>query len=495
MTNLPQINALEWVAIDRELSSRSLADFVKLAWKQLEPENPYVHGWHIDAVCEHLEAVTNGDIKRLLINVPPGTMKSLLVNVFWPVWEWGPKGLPAMRYMAASHAQDLSIRDNLKMRRLVESVWYQERWPTPLTVDQNAKIKFENQKTGFRQACALASMTGNRGDRVILDDPHTVEAALSEVMRETALRIFTETVPTRLNNPEYSAIIVVMQRLHEEDISGYIVANNLGYEHLMLPMEYEPDRCCITSLGRIDRRTQEGELLFPERFPRSVVDADKKALGVIAVAGQFQQRPAPREGAFFDWTKLFIVDSLPEFRAKVRYWDKAGTQGGGCYTAGALLGLPKDEADPNVYIIDMVRGQWAAPAREKMIKDAAENDGKDVHIWVEQEGGSGGKESASATIANLRGFTCRADSPTGDKVTRAEPYSVQVEAGHVCLFRGGWNQAFIDEHKTFPRGKYKDQIDATSAAFNKICNPPEYNFRVMVIPDPPFQNHYASMVY
>lgn len=473
-------SAQDWIDIDRELASRSLVDFVKLAWHQLEPENPYVHGWHIDAVCDHLEAVTTGDIKRLLINVPPGTMKSLLVNVLWPSWEWGPCVMPSMRYMAASHTQELSIRDNLKMRRLVESTWYQERWPTPLAIDQNAKIKFENQKTGFRQACAIASMTGSRGDRVILDDPHSVEAAISDLARETTLRVFTETVPTRLNSPEHSAIIVVMQRLHEDDVGGYILSNDLGYEHVMLPMEYEPDRCCVTSLGRVDIRTLEDELLFPERFPRDVVDRDKKALGSLATAGQFQQRPAPRSGGFFEWDKLSLMDAAPELATKVRYWDKAGTQGGGCYTAGALVGLPKDQNDPNCYILDMVRGQWAAPQREKMIKATAASDGKDVAVWVEQEPGSGGKESASSTIRNLRGFNCRADLPTGDKVTRAEPYSVQVEAGHVRLFRGSWNQAFIDEHKTFPRGKYKDQIDATSAAFNKITTPGR-DVRVMIV--------------
>ncbi len=476
------LSAQEWIAIDRELACRSLADFVRLAWRQLEPENPYVHGWHIDVVCEHLEAVTDGDIKRLLINVPPGTMKSLLVNVFWPAWEWGPCELPAMRYMAASHTQELSIRDNVKMRRLVESTWYQQRWPTMLAIDQNAKIKFENQKTGFRQACAIASMTGNRGDRVILDDPHSVEAAISDSLRETALRVFTETVPTRLNSPEHSAIIVVMQRLHEEDISGYILSNDLGYEHVMLPMEYEPDRCCVTSLGRIDRRTGEGELLFPERFPRAVVDRDKTALGSLATAGQLQQRPAPRSGGFFEWDKLTVVDSVPELKAKIRYWDKAGTQGGGCFTAGVLVGLPKDENDPKTYVIDVVRGQWAAPQRERMMKATAETDGKKVSIWIEQEPGSGGKESASATIGNLRGYQCRAECPTGDKEVRAEPYSIQVEAGHVCLLQGGWNSVFIDEHKTFPRGKYKDQIDAVAGAFNKLCTPGR-EVRVMVIPD------------
>lgn len=473
------LSPAEWIQLDRVLADRSLSQFVKMAWHILEPANPYVHGWHIDAVCEHLEAITSGDIKRLLINVPPGTMKSLMVNVIWPCWEWGPKGMASMRYVAASHAQDLSIRDNRKMRQLIESPWYQERWPTPFVSDQNSKIKFENQQTGFRQACAIASMTGVRGDRVILDDPHTVEAALSDAHRETALRVFTETIPTRLNSPKDSAIIVVMQRLHEEDVSGHIIGNDLGYEHLMLPMEFEPERKCYTSIGFEDPRKEEGELLFPGRFPREVVERDKKAMGSLATAGQFQQRPAPRSGGFFDWENLEVVNTVPELGRKVRYWDKAGTQDGGCFTAGVLIGISMDEKE--FYVLDTVRGQWNAPKRERIIKATAEADGKGVDVYVEQEPGSGGKESAQSTVANLMGYTCRADCPSGDKATRAEPYSVQVEAGNVKLLYGAWNRAFIDEHKTFPRGKYKDQIDAASAGFNKLTIDKPRTVRVMII--------------
>lgn len=473
------LSAAELVEIDRVLADRSLSQFVKMAWHVLEPANPYVHGWHIDAVCEHLAAITSGDITRLLINIPPGTMKSLMVNVIWPCWEWGPKGMASMRYVAASHAQDLSIRDNRKMRQLVESPWYQERWPTPFVSDQNSKIKFENRETGFRQACAIASMTGVRGDRVILDDPHTVEAALSDAHRETALRVFTETIPTRLNSPKDSAIIVVMQRLHEEDVSGHIIGNDLGYEHLMLPMEFEPERKCYTSIGFEDPRTEDGELLFPGRFPREVVERDKKAMGSLATAGQFQQRPAPRSGGFFEWDKLEVVDSLPSLGRMVRWWDKAGSTGKGDFTAGVLMAVSEDGKE--FFILDVVHGQWAAPKRERIIRETAEKDGKGVEIWCEQEPGSGGKESAMSTIANLAPYLCRAECSTGDKATRAEPLSVQIEAGNVKLRYGGWNQLFIDEFKTFPRGKHDDQVDAAAAAFVKLAVDKPRQVRVAIV--------------
>mgnify|MGYP001329633948 CR=1 FL=1 len=462
----PRLSEADWLAIEREACRRSLVEFIRSAWHVLEPAQPYVHGWHIDALSEHLTAVTDGEINRLLINIPPGTMKSLITGVFWPAWEWGARGMPAMRFIGASHEKGLATRDTLKMRRLVTSDWYQARWPLVLTGDQNQKTYYENAQTGFRQACAVASMTGRRGDRVLWDDPHSVEAALSAAHRETALRVFQETLPTRLNNPDSSAIVVVMQRLHENDVSGYILAEDIGYEHLCLPMEFEPDRRCVTSIGFVDPRQEEGELLFPARFPRDVVDRDKRVMGSHAVAGQFQQRPTPRTGGFFAWDKLEIVKALPPLQSVIRYWDKAGTDGGGAWTAGVKMARG---VDGQFYILDVVRGQWEAPARERAIRQAAALDGIETSIWIEQEPGSGGKESAQATIRNLAGYTCRAEQPTGEKTVRAEPYSVQVEAGNVKVLEGAWNQVFIDEHKSFPVGRYKDQVDAASGAFNKLA--------------------------
>lgn len=303
---------------------------------------------------------------------------------------------------------------------------------------------------------------------IIWDDPHSAEGANSEAERIEAVRIFKETLPTRLVEPKTSAIVVVMQRLHEADVSGEILSGDYGYEHLMLPMEFEVDRRCVTSIGWSDPRTVEGELLFPERFPAEVVERDNKAMGEYAVAGQMQQRPAPRTGGFFEWEKLEIVDAHPKIREWVRYWDKAGTQDGGKRTAGVRIGRGVDGV---FYVTDVVTGQWNAANREAAIKLTAGMDGLPVTQWIEQEPGSGGKESAEGTIANLAGYNIKAERPTGDKEFRAEPYAVQVKAGNVKLLRGPWNQLFIDEHKTFPRGKFKDQIDAAAGALNKLAVP------------------------
>lgn len=462
------LSTADRIAIEREACRRSLATFVREAWHVLEPGTPYVHGWHVEAICEHLEAVTRGQINRLLINIPPGTMKSTLTSVFWPAWEWGPAGLPHIRMIGASHEASLATRDARKMRMLVTSDWFQARWPVRMAADQSEKINFENAERGFRQACPVGSMTGKRGHRVVWDDPHSAEDANSPAKREGALRVFRETLPSRLVEPRTSAIIVVMQRLHEQDVSGEILAGDYGYEHLRLPMEFEAGRRCSTSIGWSDPRAEEGELLFPQRFPREVIDRDKKAMGEYAVAGQFQQRPAPRTGGYFAWERLEIVDATPQLVEVVRYWDKAGTQDGGKRTAGVKLGKGRNGL---WYVLDVVTGQWNAANREAVIRQTAELDGISCRVWIEQEPGSGGKESAENTIARLAGYSVHAERPSGEKELRAEPYAVQVAAGNVRLLRGEWNQLFIDEHKSFPRGKFKDQIDAAGGAFNKLAAP------------------------
>lgn len=325
--NPPRLTKLALV-IEASLLSESLSDFVKRAWHVVEPAAPLRWGWALDAMCAHLEAVTDGRITRLLMNVPPGCMKSLLVGVFWPAWEWTRSELRHYRYLGTSHKQDLAIRDNMKCRRLIQSEWYQARWPLQLTSDQNAKTKFENAQTGFREAMAFTSMTGSRGDRVILDDPLSVDDALSEAEIENAKTTFLEALPTRVNN-ESSAIVVIMQRLHDSDTSGIILDRKLPYVHLMLPMRFEPDRRCTTSIGFRDPRTRDGELLFPDRFSEGGVVDLEKILGEYGTAGQLQQRPTPRGGGLFKtkFVNLWPHDAaLPDLEFVVQSYDTAFTE-------------------------------------------------------------------------------------------------------------------------------------------------------------------------
>lgn len=414
-------------------------------------------------------------------------MKSLLFGVFFPAWEWGPMKSPQLRHLGTAHSLNLAIRDSMKCRRLIQSEWYQTLWPLALTSDSNAKVRFENEKTGFREAMAFTSMTGSRGDRVGIDDPLSVDQANSEVELDNVIRTFSEALPTRVNN-EKSAFLMIMQRLHEKDPSGYVLSRELGYTHLCLPMEFEPERRCITSIGFEDPRTEDGELLFPERFSRDQVDDLKKTLGSYAASGQLQQRPVPREGGMFhkDWFE--IVGATPSDCIFVRGWDLAASekrkgQQGPAYTAGVKVGWSPSEKC--YYIAHAGRGQLSSGKVEKFIKNTASQDGKACSISVPQDPGQAGKSQVRYIAAALSGYNIHFSPESGSKETRAEPIAAQAEAGNVKVIKGSWNDDFFDEICMFPNSTYKDQADAMSRAFSRlfqmIQNEPDDDFAAPII--------------
>jgi len=462
--------------LDRLDSEAKLLDFVRLGWHSLEPGADFVSGWAVGAICEHLEAVSLGQIRRLLINVPPGCTKSMTTNVFWPAWEWGPKGNPHLRYISASYAGELSIRDNVRGRDLIRSEWYQQLWGHKFSFkgDQNAKVKYENNKAGWRFASSVgAGLTGHRGDRIIVDDPHAVQQAESEADRNSALRWFAETLPTRLNDVDESAIVVIMQRVHEKDVSGLIISKELGYDHLMLPMEYEPDHPHLsrTALNFRDPRTQLGELLWPERFSAKSVEELKLTFrswgGTYAEAGQLQQRPAPRGGGMFQRKDFQYLDEAPrEVLRRVRGWDLAATKDGqGAFTAGVKMSRTRDG---KVVVEDVRRGRWGPHEVRTNIRAAAESDGHGVLQDLPQDPGQAGKVQKSDLVALLAGYDAHATPESGSKEDRARPLAAQAEAGNIFLVRAPWNDAFVDEACLFPNGELKDQVDAASRAFGRL---------------------------
>jgi predicted phage terminase large subunit-like protein len=447
---------------------QTLSGFIREAWHVVEPSSPFIHGWHLDAIAEHLEAITDGRINRLLINVPPGTMKSLLTSVLWPAWEWGPKGRPSLRYLTTSYAEKYVKRDSRRMRDLVQSEWYRSLWPEVELV-RAGESSFANTKTGFREGVPFASLTGGRGDRVIIDDPHSTESSESDADRATTTRIFRESVPTRLNDPKSSAIIVIMQRLHEDDVSGQIMKLGLGYEHLMLPMEFEPDRACSTSIGFRDPRTEDGELLFPARFPREVVERDKIPMGSYAVAGQFQQRPAPRSGGMFQRGDFEIVDAVPAGGQECRAWDFAASKPAPGRAPDWTVGLKMKFVAGTFYVQDVRRDRWSPGDVEKNLKNTATQDGLTVRIRMPQDPGAAGKADAQTKVKLLAGYDVKVVLPTGDKATRAKPASAQAEAGNVKLVRGLWNDTFLNEVCSFPNAQFDDQVDAFADALNELA--------------------------
>jgi len=457
------------LAAVRQEAEESLHAFVRHFWTVLEPGRRFVDNWHLRVLCRHLEAVTDGGITRLLINVPPGTMKSLTVAVFWPAWEWGPRGLPHLRTIGASYAERLAIRDNLRCRRLVGSEWYRRFWGerVVLSREQNAKHRFETTAGGFRLATSVGGLaTGERGDRFVIDDPHNVRQTDSDAVRLGTLRWFEEVVPTRLNDLERSAIVVVMQRVHVEDVTGLILERDLGYEHLMLPMEFEAARRAVTCLGAADERREEGELLWPERFPRRSLDRLRKTLGSYAAAGQLQQRPVPRGGGLFKRHWFPVVDAVPAGCRWLRAWDLAASlpRPGRrvAWTAGVKVGRAPDG---RFYVADVVRLQGGPLEVERALVNAAAQDGPGCAVSLPQDPGQAGKAQAAYLLRRLAGYRVSATPETGDKVTRATPVAAQAEAGNLLLLRGAWNEDFLEEVSAFPLGSTRDQVDALSRAF------------------------------
>ena len=440
------------------------------AWCVLEPNARYVHSWHVDAICAHLEAVTAGRITRLLINVPPGSMKSLLVSVFWQAWEWGPMGKRSMRFLTTAFADGPVKRDTRKCRDLMLSEWYRSLWPEVALV-RTAELSFANADTGTREGVAFGSLTSQRGDRLIIDDPHSTETAESVAERTATTRKFREGALNRLNDQERSAIVVIMQRLHEDDISGVILKTGMGFEHLCLPMEFEIERRCATSIGFSDPRETDGDLLAPDRFNRAVVDGLKRDMGSYAFAGQYQQRPAPREGAMFkrQWFdgKIISAEAIPIGTRWVRHWDLAATAK---KTAARTAGVKLGRTPSGGFIVGhVVTTQDEGNVVRSLIKAQAEIDGKGVEISLPQDPGQAGKVQARDYVALLAGWNVRAEPETGDKQTRAAPFAAQCEAGNVQIITGAWNDLYLDELCMFPAGSFKDQVDASSGAFGRLA--------------------------
>jgi predicted phage terminase large subunit-like protein len=461
----------ERIARDAELiraRCQRLSGFVREAWAILEPNTKLVWNWHLDAICEHLEAVTDGRITRLLINVPPGSSKSLICSVMFPAWEWGPKASPSLRYLATAFNDIPVKRDTRKCRDLILSEWFQSLWPE-VRLTRAGETSFANDRTGTREGIPFGSLTSQRGDRLIIDDPHSTKTAESDAEREATIRQFREGAINRLNDQERSAIVVVMQRLHPEDVSGTILSRSMGYVHLCLPMRFEADNRCETVIGFRDPRTYDGELLDPIRAPAATVAQLETDMGDYAFAGQYQQRPAPREGGQFKRHWFEVVDALPSGSLRrVRRWDFAATKKIAAndpdWTVGLLLAKAQDGT---LYVEDVVRMRGDAAEVERAVKATAAQDGHAVPIVIPQDPGQAGKMQAKYFVTQLAGFKVSAAIETGSKITRAEPVASQAKVGNVKLVRAPWNAAFLDEISMFPAG-YKDQVDALSGAFSEL---------------------------
>lgn len=461
-------------------SERSLYDFIQCGWHAMDPDQ-FVGNWHIEEICEHLEAVINGELSYLLLNLPPRHMKSLGTSVALAPWTWIKH--PHVRFLYSSYGDRLSIRDSLKARRLIQSAWYQSNWGSSyaLTSDQNAKVRFDNDKGGYRLATSVEGLgTGEGGDVIVVDDPHNVLEGESDVKREQVLLWWDEVMSTRLNPGEAApgrprAFIIVQQRVHERDLAGHVLEKDPGrYAHICLPARFEPDH---PNRYPGDRRTIAGEPLWPALFGDKRLRELEDRLGPYAAAGQLQQRPTPRSGGFFDrdwFGEHCFVDpiNVPAGRT-VRYWDFAATAKKAGTDPDWTIGTKGRFVDGVLYIIDQQATRAAPAGVETLVKETAHADSRAVEVGIEEEPGSSGKiVSDNYQRRVLPGFTVWPDRPTGDKAERAKPWASLARSGLVKLVRGPWNKAFIDEACAFPRGAHRDRVDSVSGLYKLLVGGP-----------------------
>ena len=323
--------------LDRADAEESMYDFFRGAWTYIDAA-PWVDGWCMEAIAEHLEAVCYGQIRRLIVNISPRCSKSNLVSVAFPAWVWaqpviGPICGPRVPFLHASYANQLSLRDSVKCRRLIESPWYQARWGHrfKLTTDQNTKSRFTNDQGGERLITSIeGTNTGEGGMCIIIDDPNSVDDVDSEATIQAAIDWWTGTMPTRLNNQDTGAYIIIQQRTFENDLTGHILeTEGEDWVHLMIPMRYEPERSFfMPATNWKDPRTEPGELMWPERFSETATKRLETRLGPFRASGQLQQRPEPAGGGIIkrEWWKLWEADSYPPMDFVLACLDTAYTE-------------------------------------------------------------------------------------------------------------------------------------------------------------------------
>lgn len=441
---------------------QSLRAFVEWIWPILEPGTAFQPNWHIDFICEHLEAVTAGQILRLVINIPPRYMKSLLVSVLWPCWEWYLR--PQTRFVFSSYAETLASRHSLNRRRLIRSRPYQRFAPdVRLTRDQQEKFEFDNTLGGIMVATSTGgSITGKGGNRIIIDDPHNPTQAESDSQRQQAIDFYRHTLSTRLNDPKRDAMVVVMQRLHTRDLTAVCLEQE--FTHVCLPaLAPSATRILFPRSGRIGVRALD-EPLWPERQSASDLEVQRQMLGSYGFAGQYQQQPVPRDGGMFnpEWWQYW--DPPQHFDMIVQSWDLSFKDGEG---HDYVVGLVAARIGAQVYILDRFKAKASFVETLQAIRRMVAKYPATRAVLIEDA--ANGPAVVNTLQKEIPGIL--AVTPEGGKHSRAAAVQPQVEAGQVFLprprFADGhlnlehpWVEDFIEQCSIFPVGEYDDDVDA-----------------------------------
>lgn len=459
--------------------------FSKAAWPIVEKSRSFSQNWHHEIICRHLEAVLDGKIRNLIINVPPRSTKSTLTSIMLPAFAWAKK--PALKFLFASFKESLALLHSQYCRDIFESAWYRERWPkVKIRLDKDSQQMFANVETGYRAAVSVgASPTGIGGDILVIDDAHALSDTFGEADREAAVRWWDTTMASRLNDRLTGARIVIGQRVHEADLTGHLLKQG-GWTHVRIPAEYEPTKTYSSPIGANDPRKEQGELLWPDRFPKSVQEEIKRENGSFAYSSQQQQDPAPGEAGVFH-------------RKYFRYFSIEGDTYVFTGTDGAMKRVPKgacshfqsfDTAtklrDFNDYtvsgtfaitpehqllVVDIVRVRVPVPMLFPFTVEMRAKHPSILYQYVEDKSsGQGliqeGERSAFPFFnlaQRLKDLNIPAAIISGDKMQRSTSVAILYEAGKVYHLSGAsWLPDFESEILHFPTGSFDDQVDVLS---------------------------------
>jgi predicted phage terminase large subunit-like protein len=456
-----------------EVLNLTLQKFVQEAWRLLEPISPLVWNWHLDLICEYLTLIRDedfknicGDLEGIIFNVPPRTMKSLLISVFFPIWLWTTK--PSRRFMFVSYSEKLSTQHSVFRRSIIESEWYQKKWSSvfSLSRDQNVKSHYENSKRGTMFSTGMqATATGMGGDILVFDDPLNPEQAISQVEREAVNLRFDTTFRSRINNPATGVKIIIMQRLHELDLTGHVLARESSrWKHVSLPAIAQKDKTWNSPSGELLATQKAGDLLWSARLPQSFLDSQRVGMGSWAFNGQYQQTPAPLDGGIVKRQWVRFYRQLPEkFEFMVQSWDCTFSGGSdNDFVAGQVWGrsggkyfmLPyrayeRLDFGPTMAAIKACHAKFPQ-AHAVLIEDKANGPA----IISELQ-----KEIAGVVAVN----------PEGGKIARAQATAPLWESGSIELpdpqvFGCSWIEDYLHNICAFPKAAHDDDMDATSQA-------------------------------
>jgi predicted phage terminase large subunit-like protein len=458
----------------------SLKDFVKRAWGILEPVSTLVWSWHLDLICEYLTLVRDEkfkkvcglDLEGIIFNVPPRTMKSLLITVFFPIWVWTTR--PSRRFMFVSYSEKLSTQHSIFRRSIIESEWYQKEWGSIFTLsrDQNVKGHYGNSARGTMFSTGMqATATGMGGDVLIFDDPLNPEQAISQVEREAVNLRFDTTFRSRINDPATGVKIIIMQRLHELDLTGHVLARESSrWKHVSLPAIAPKDENWEFPRSKKIENQKSGALLWPERLPQSFLSSQRVGMGSWAFNGQYQQTPAPLDGGIIKRQWVRFYRQLPEkFEFMVQSWDCTFSGGSdNDFVAGQVWGrsggkyfmLPYRTYDrldfgPTMAAIKACHAKFPQ-ANAVLIEDKANGPA----IISELQ-----KEIPGVVPVN----------PEGGKLARAQATAPLWESGSIelpdpQLFGCAWVEDYLHNICTFPKAAHDDDVDATSQALIYMRN-------------------------